>query len=311
MRWKLDDLIVFRAIVDSGGLTAAGRMLGIPKSTVSSVLQRLESDIGLRLIERTARTVRVTHEGQALYLHATRILDEAEEADATLAGLKTRPSGRVSLAVPGAFCREFIAPNLGLFARQYPEIGLDIAITSHSVDVAGGEFDLAVVVGEQEDSSLAQRKLFAGELIWITSPEYACRFSLGRSTTTFDEHVKICEARYANRPIEIHDSGKAGKLHLRQTVIRVNDPLSVRTAVIEGLGVSFLPARYCGDQLRKGHLVHVWQDVQIDREASQLSVIFPGRKLLAPRCAAVLSFLDEICTGNDTLRERIRGSSFR
>jgi DNA-binding transcriptional LysR family regulator len=159
----------------------------------------------------------------------------------------------------------------------------------------GGEFDMAVVVGEQIDSNLAQKRLFAGGLIWISSPGYALRNNLGERLHDHASHLKICETRYAGRQLEVHQAGKAVRLVVPPTVARINDPLSVREAVIAGFGVSLLPLRYCRDQLRSGELVEVWQSTTIDAEASKLSVIFPGRRLLAPRCRAVLNFLEDIC----------------
>lgn len=296
MRWKLDDLAVFRAIVEAGSLTRAARALEMPKSTVSHVLHRLEADLGLRLIERNARSIGITPEGQTLHHYACRILEEAHEADVHLGGLRSKPSGRVSLAVPAAFCREYLAPNLPKFVAMYPDIALDIVIASREVDVLGGEFDLAVVVGDQVDSSLSQKRLLAGGLLWIASPEYLESHHPQKSVGDLAKHLLICEARYAGKTIDVHIEGKASRLNFPERVSRINDPLCVREAVMAGMGVSFLPARYCSDQILSGKLVSIWDEVKIDTDASKLSLIFPGRRLMAPRCSAVIGFLEEICT---------------
>lgn len=295
MRWRLDDIFVFAEIVDGGGITAAARALDMPKSTVSKVLSRLEQELGLRLIERTSRRIRITPEGQAFYRQARLILDQAEAADALMAGLKAAPSGRVSLAAPAAFCREILAPALPDFRRRYPEVQLELSVTAQAVDVLGGQVDLAVVVGPQPDSTLTQKVLLSGKLIWVCSPAYLADNAVDPPGEDYVRHIQACETRYVQEPLTVHIKGSRRPLELGRDVFQINDPIAVRQAVKSGLGVSFLPARYCLDQLRSGELVEVWKHITFDSLASRLAVVFPGRSLQSPRCRAVVDFIEDLC----------------
>jgi DNA-binding transcriptional LysR family regulator len=295
MRWRLDDVFVFCAIVDGGGITAAARSLDMPKSTVSKVLSRLEEDLGLRLIERSTRRLLVTPEGQAFHRQAQLILDQAEAADALMAGLKAVPAGQVTVAVPAAFCREILAPSLPDFHRAYPDVHLELFVTAQPVDLLGGQFDMAVVVGAQPDSALTQKVLLSGKLIWVASPAYVDKNRIDPPGADFFRHVQVCESRYANEPLVLDAEGTPTTLELGRDVFQINDPIAVREAARSGLGVTFLPARYCIDQLRSGELVEVWKHISFEGTASRLSIVYPGRSLLSPRCRAVLDYIERLC----------------
>ncbi|MBW4330793.1 LysR family transcriptional regulator [Stakelama sp. CBK3Z-3] len=294
MRWRIDDLIMFCAVVDAGGISAAAAKLECPKSSVSKALARLERDVGLLLIERTSRRMRVTPEGEAFHARAAVILELAEEADALAQGLRTEPAGQVTLSLPAAFCREIFAPRLNEFAEAYPEIALELVVPSRG-GLGSDECDMAVVGGPQPDSTLMQKVLLGGRLLWVASPDFAAKHKLTDAPPSDFGDLKIYESRFAGTSISLNLDGIGQRLALPSRGLRANDPLTVREAVKAGLGVSFLPERYCETALREGTLVEVWERVQFAEEAARLAVVFPGSRLLSPRFRAVINFLDEIC----------------
>jgi len=296
MRWKIDDLLIFRLIVEMGSMTKAADELGVPKSTVSRALQRLEQDMGLRLLERNPRTNHVTAEGQLFYGYACNIHEHAALADAQISGLRSVPSGRLRLAAPAAFCREYLIANISTFTNKYPAVKLEITVTSGPVDVMGGVVDMAIVVGDQQDSSLRRRVLLSDGLIWVCSPTYRGETAGGFDETSYAEHLKVGESRYAGRELTVRLGRRIVKLAVPAAVLQINDPLCVRDAIIQGMGVGLLPRRYCQDQLRNGSLIEVWNDVVVDERASSLSVVYPSRDFLTPRSKAMLDFLQQICT---------------
>ena len=295
MRWRLDDLEMFCAVVETGGVTAAAAQLNVPKSTVSKVLARLEHDLALTLIARTSRVLRVTAEGRTFHRQAKLILDLAQDTDAMMQGMRAVPSGRVVLAAPPAFCREILAPQLTKFVKQYPEVRLDIVTTSRLADVSEGAVDLAVVVGDQSDSELKQKALMGGRLMWVSSPDYAKTQHLGALEQPDPRHIYICETRYALGPVALHISGWGITFRIPDTAMQVTDPLCVREAVAGGMGVSFLPERYCRGAIARGELIEIWTQATFDNGAARLAVVYSGSRILSPRNRAVLGFLEEIC----------------
>lgn len=295
MKWNIDDVPIFVAIVDHKGISAAAGQLGISKSTVSKSLTRLESALEIRLIERNSRNVRITHEGQVFYRHCQGILEQVDNTNAEMSGLAIRPSGKLVVALPIAFCREIVAPRLLQFQQQYPAINLEIIVTSHPVDLIRDQIDLAVTIGAQTDSELITRALYNSKLLLITSPDYAATHDLGDSAEALQAHLKICEKRYASNRFPIRIGNQSKTLDFTENTIKVNDPLSVREAIINGMGVSVLPDQYCHEAIRKQQLVRVYRSISIDASASSLSVIYPSRRLLSSTTRAFLDFLDNIC----------------
>ena len=296
MKWKLDDLPVFLAVLEQGGLSAAARALDAPKSTVSAALTRLESGLGLRLIDRSSRSLRITAEGEAFARQAQLIVEQAREADALMAGLGTAPTGRLTVALPPAFCLSMLAPHLPAFRAQHPGLELEIVVTSQGAALVRDRVDLAVVVGALEDSELVSRPLIAGELIWVASPQWLKSHTPGETLEQVRAQVQICETRYAQRRLPVHVHGEAAHIDLSRGVTKVSDPLVVRRVVMEGGGLSPLPHHYGTEALASGQLVQVLPHICFDRASSQLTAVYPGRRLLSLRVRVFLDFLLSLAT---------------
>lgn len=295
MKWQIDDIPFFIAVAENEGITAAANKLNMPKSSISKALNRLEDTLGVRLLERNSRNVRVTSEGETFYRHCLLIMEQVEETNATMGGLVARPHGRLVVALPMAFCREIIAPNLSKFHEEFPDIDLEIIVTSRSVDIIKEQIDMAVVVGKQIDSNLITKTIYQAQLLWVTSSEYAERNNLGEMPEHLLSHIQICEKRYGERSFPIHTPDLTTRINLRKNITHVNDPISVREAIINGCGVSLIPDQYCKKKLADGSLIQVYKHISIERKASALSVVYPSRRLLSNKTKAFLSFLTETC----------------
>ncbi|GAB4260223.1 MAG: LysR family transcriptional regulator [Pararhodobacter sp.] len=295
MKWKIDDVPIFVAVVEKNGISAAATALGMPKSTVSTAISRLEHGLGLRLIERDSRNIRVTGEGEAFYRRCLRIVEQVREADAAMAGHTAVPAGLLKVALPPAFCQEILAPRLARFRALFPGVDLDLYITTHGIEMIRDQVDVAIVVGPLEDSELIARPLITGPLIWVSSPDYAPRVRDALGARDICQHVQICERRYGVSRLPVHIDGKAAHLDLSRGLTHVNDPLVVRRAVMSGAGISLLPRHYCREQLSDGSLIAVCTHVTFDLSASRLTAIYPSRQFMPPRVRVFLEFLQEIC----------------
>lgn len=294
MKWTIDDVPVFVAVVEQNGFTAAARALDMPKSTVSKAVSRLEEALGLRLLDRNSRNLRITSEGETFYRQALLIMEQVRGADAAMAGLNAEPSGRLVAALPPAFCQEMVSPSLADFRRRYPNVELELIVATHGVDILRDQIDIAVVVGPQNDSELISKTLFSGRLVWVASPDYLRDNPLGDTPDELLGHIQLCEKRYGlqRMPVHVHDT--AMHIDLVRGISHINDPLSVRRAVLNGAGVSLMPELYCRQQLREGSLVEVCEHISCDRAASILSVVYPSRRLMSPKTRVFLEFLDQV-----------------
>ena len=306
MQWNMNDLPIFLAVVEHNGVTAAAQALSMPKSTVSRALSRLEEALGLRLIDRNSRNLRVTGEGETFYRQCVIIMEQVRETDAAMAGLNAVPSGRLTAALPPAFCQEMVAPNLPAFEQEFPKIELDIVVTTHRLDILREQVDVAVVVGPQDDSELISKTLYSGRLVWVTSPAYLAENRLGDDPAELRRHVRICEKRYGLEKMPVRIDGHLSHINLAHGISHVNDPLSVRGAVMNGAGVSLLPELYCPRQIGEGRLVEVMQHISVDLSASVLSIVYPSRRLMSPKVRVFIEFLNR-CAGTDAAAPLSRG----
>ena len=297
MKWNIDDLPAFVAVADLGGISAAARHLGMPKSSVSRVITRLEDDVGLQLFLRDTRALRLTPDGTQLYRHARRILEQVETATAELAGLRETPRGELSVALPMAFSREIVAPHLASFRARYPDIRLDIRIGSSRPDLLRDQIDLAVIVGAAPDSDLMQQRLIDTPLIWIASPRIAATLPYSFHAVRTGEMIAMAETRYAGDAINVTtpEGGVEQVMIDPSRLVQVNDPLIVRDMVATGCGLSFAPMIYCGAGLADGSLMRLYPDCHI-RQESSLSLLFPGHRLLPLKTRVFIDFLKGICS---------------
>ena len=292
MNWNINDIPIFVEIIEKMGISAAAEQLGMPKSSVSRSLSRLEEALGVRLLERNSRQLRITSEGEAFYRHSLLIMEQVNEANAKMTGLTAVPSGKMVVTLPMAFSREIVAKHLHLFTRKYPEIELEIMITSHPVDIIREQIDVAVMIGPLSDSELIAKKLLSSRLLWVTSPAYKESIDLGAMPEDLVQHVEVCEKRYAKSKVIVTYLNKKRQINLSK-VIRVNDPIAVREAVVYGSGVGLVPQIYCRDQLDDGRLVEVFSEVEFEL-SSPIFAVYPSRRLISNKVRAFLDFLQEI-----------------
>src|SRR5215213_7903730 len=155
----LQEITIFTRIVGTGSLSAAARDLGMSPALVSRNLASLEARLGVRLINRTTRSLHLTDEGATYYETCARLLAEIEEADEAVSAGRAEPQGPLKVALPASFGHRHIAPLIPQFARRYPSVQLALSLSDRNVNLIEEGFDLAIRIADLADSSLAARKL--------------------------------------------------------------------------------------------------------------------------------------------------------
>ncbi|MEC8292443.1 MAG: LysR family transcriptional regulator, partial [Pseudomonadota bacterium] len=156
---RLTEMEAFATVVDQGGFTDAARKMGISKSAVSKHVSSLEHRLGARLLNRTTRRVSPTEIGLAYYDRARRVLNDAGEADALVTSMQSAPSGLLRISVATDFGVNHLSPILGEFLSDFPEINVNMVLNNRYVELISEGFDMAIRIGELEDSTLRARKL--------------------------------------------------------------------------------------------------------------------------------------------------------
>ncbi|MBI1251884.1 MAG: LysR family transcriptional regulator [Alphaproteobacteria bacterium] len=251
---------VFAKVAERGGFTAAARELGVSKATASKQVAELEAQLGVRLFNRSTRSLALTEAGAQALKRAQRILEEADGLCEDAATARQSPRGRLRVAAPLTFGLDYLAPLLPDFLTRYPDLSLDLALDDRRVDLVSDGYDLAVRISELADSSLVARQLAPVRLVPVAAPAFWDAH--GRPQRPNDL-AALPSFLYLNAAMGdmwrfTHPSGERASVR-GQRRLAVNNGAAERPALLAGLGVALLP-----DMI-------VWRDVM----AGALEIALP------------------------------------
>jgi DNA-binding transcriptional LysR family regulator len=238
----LDHVSAFLRVVEQGSFTSAATTLSVPKSSVSRSVARLEEDLGVRLLVRTTRSLRLTDAGHLFYERARAALAALDEATAIVGDLGKAPRGRVRITAPVDFGAHVLAGVVTRFLRRHPEVRVEASLTSRRVDLVQERFDLALRFGKLEDSSLVARKIAVTGLGLWASAEYLSRRGRPRTVAELAGHdvVLFQSASGTDRWTLVGPRGEESVDVVGQ--LSADELTFVREAVAGGLGIGFIPA---------------------------------------------------------------------
>lgn len=256
------EMSAFAAIAEQKSFAKAATLLGIGRSTLSQNLRSLEERLGVRLLNRTTRSVSLTEAGARLLARARPALDELTAAADEAVDQRGMPRGLLRVVVQPPVATFMIAPMLARFMRAYPGIQLDVAVVKMPGDIVEGGFDAGIRVGEQlERDMIAMRVMGEARFLVVGSPDYLARYPSPKSPRDLRDHDCI-RNRLPNGAIFGWDFAKNGRVVHPAVAGRliVNDiDLSIR-AVLDGLGLAYLLRDYIAADLAAGRLVPVLED---------------------------------------------------
>ena len=286
----LQGLASFVQAVEAGSFTLAAVRLGVSKSAVGKSIARLEQRLGVKLLNRTTRQLRLTAEGESFYQSCLRALSELEEAQALLASRRRVPSGRVRIDIPVSFGRVCVAPMLLDLSRRYPELALEITFTDRRVDVLEEGVDIVVRMGRLEDSTgLVARRLYTQRSAICAAPSYLKAEGRPRTLDDLERHACINYGRenYLATWQGMDEGGSVRSFAPRGRLV-LGHGEAILDAVLQGHGLTFLPTWLIAEHLRQGSLELVFPDV-IDNLA--VHALWPKARDLAPKIRVVVDEL--------------------
>lgn len=285
----LDDLLVFVAVAEEEGFSAAARRLGVSKSQASAAVARLEARMGVRLLHRTTRRLSLTEAGQAALPHAQQAALAARDAEQAATALLAAPRGVLRVNAPMSFGLLHVVPALGAFAQAYPEIRVDLVLDDRRLDLVEGGFDLAVRIGDLPDSSLVATPVGRNRNLLVASADYLARAGRPLEPAELARHAALV---YSLSPTARDWS--LARAQRRETV-RVNGPLqansslALRQAALQGLGIVRIPWFVVGEDLAAGRLVQVLEDWELPGQG--IHVLAASRAHLPPKVRVFTDFL--------------------
>ncbi|MDP3814463.1 LysR family transcriptional regulator [Pseudomonas sp.] len=280
----LDDALIFTRVVECHSFTQAALGLGMQKSTVSRRIALLEERLGVRLLNRTTRKLRLTEVGQAYYERCRQIMLDFAEAEQAVMQLQQEPSGLLRITMPIEFGQLFLGRVLGEFMRQYPQINAEVELTSRPVDPVEEGVDIAILVGQPQDSTLIARKLFESARRLCASPDYLARHGVPHSVADLASHRAILLPPDSPRYWPL-----LGENIACQRVLSCNNITFAREAALAGAGIAGLPIMISEAAIRAGQLVELLPQARLP--ISELYAVYPSRRFQAMKVRTFLDFL--------------------
>ncbi|WP_370218186.1 LysR substrate-binding domain-containing protein [Thalassolituus sp.] len=253
--FDLNEMAIFVHVVEAGSFTGAARHLGLPKSTVSRKITQLEERLGVRLIQRTTRSLRLTDTGNAYYNQCARILGEIEEANIAVTRMQSTPTGTLRITAPVLFGSTVLSGLIADYCDQHPQVTVDMALSDQKLDLVQDGIDVAFRVGTLEDSSLIGRHLGDVRSLLCASPEYIKKHGELQHPDTLGEHNLMTLTQWPSWQL----CGPGGQTHNHNVHprVQVNDFASLYTLALSGSGVAPLPSLIAAPAIRAGTLVQV------------------------------------------------------
>jgi LysR family transcriptional regulator, regulator for bpeEF and oprC len=305
---RYDQLAAMRAfarVVEAGNFTRAAVSLGMPKPTVTKLIQTLEGHLRTKLLNRTTRRVLVTSDGAAYYERAVRLLADLDELDGSMTLSHTSPKGRLRIDVSAALAMLVIIPALSEFHARYPDIQIDLGCTDRPVDLVGENVDCVIRGGTIADQSLIARRI--GEMNFITcaAPAYLERY--GEPAHPSELETKHYGIGYFSAgtgrlyPFDFARDGESIEVRTRY-VIAVNEGNAYVAAGLAGLGILQAPELMVGDHMKSGALRPVlaaWTT-----EPVPLHVVYPPNRHLSNKVRVFVDWVAELFASDALTRRR-------
>jgi len=287
----LQEIAVFARIVGTGSLSAAARDLGTSPALVSRRLAALEARLGVRLINRTTRSLHLTDEGAAYYETCTRLLAEIEEADAAVSAGRADPRGILRVALPASFGNQHVAPLVPRFVARYPDVQLSLSLSDRNVNVVEEGFDLAIRIADLADSSLAARKLAPNRRVVCASPAYLQRHGTPRTPEDLAQHNCLTTTDFSMNWDYRDPDGKPGSMRVTGRYACDNWEV-IRDWAVAGLGIALKSTWDVRRHLEDGSLVSLLPGYTFATDVA-IYAVYPHRRHLPAKTRAFIEFLAE------------------
>jgi len=289
---KFADIEALVAVVEAGSFHAAGERLGVAKSMISRRVSQLERRLGSRLLHRTTRRLTLTDTGRNFYQRAALILAELDEAEQSVALEHGELRGVIKLAAPLTFGLRHLSGAITEFLDAHPAIELNLDLNDRTINLIEEGFDLAVRIGELQDSTLVARRLGVARAVTCASRAYLDRHGEPMHPDELRRHIGLQYTNLGYRQHWRYDTPDGGTLFAQPQIrIRANNGEALACAAVAGLGITTGPTFILGAYLKEGSLIRILKDYR--RPAVGIYALYPPGRMLPRRIQVFSDFLAE------------------
>lgn len=285
---RFQELRVFIAVADCGGLAKAASVIHSSPPAVTRTLASLEDRLGIRLFDRTTRSLRLTEPGVKFLDEARRILGDLDTAEQDMAGQSNVVNGNLTLTTSLTFGRAMLQPIVSDFIDANPHITVSMLLFDRVVDLIDEGFDLAVRIANLPDSSLVSRHVGDVRRMLVASPAYLSKHGTPKTPEDLKTHAVIGQtALMPNRELKYFKAGKPARMTL-PIRFEINDALACISAAEQGKGITIALSYMVSDALRGGRLVPVLNKFR--PPPVPVNLIYAQRRIVAPKIRAFIDF---------------------
>ena len=292
---RIDHLRSFLRVAELGSFTAAAEQLGLPKASVSLAVQRLEAEVGVQLLHRTTRRVRLTADGAQFQQRARDLLDDMEDLQGMFRR-ETQLKGRLRVDMSSGLARQLVIPHLPDFLARHPGLEIELSGTDRRVDLVREGFDCVVRVGPLDDNTLVARPLGVMHIVNCASPAYLAARGMPYSLEDLSHHALVHYVGTLGQRspgFEYHD-GQAYRSVPMRGAITVNSGEAYSAAALAGLGIIQVPRLGARVALAAGTLVEVLPACVA--EPMPVTLLYAQRRHLPRRVAAFMDWMAALVT---------------
>ena len=284
-----NEMSVFAKVVATGSLSAAARELGLSPAMISRRLAGLEARLGVRLVNRTTRSLHLTDEGAAYHECCARVLAEIENANASVSAGGQAPQGTLRVSLPAAFGNQYVAPLVPEFAARYPDIQLALSLSDRAVNLVEDGFDLAIRIAAITDASVTARKLAPNRRVVCASPEYLRRHSAPRTPEELVQHNCLLATQFSSTWDYRGPEGRPGSVRVTGRYSCDNWEV-LREWAVAGLGVALKSTWDVRRHLEAGSLIPLLPGYNFDSDVA-IYAVYPHPLHLPAKTRAFIDFL--------------------
>ena len=287
---KFEHIQLFSRLAITLNISQAGQELGLSPAVASSHINKLEEDLGVRLLHRTTRKISLTEEGEAFLPHALEVLSSIETAKASVGVGDIFPRGILRVTAPASFGEMHMMPVLKDFLTHYPDLTVDFRFSDSIVDLVEGGFDIAIRNSELKDSTLIARKLSSDKRIICVSPKYIKQFGVPKTPHDLKHHQCINLVGLENWLFQTAKGQVMIKTHGN---FKSDNGKAIRDACIAGVGIAINSEWIAYKHLESGELVEVLTNYPLVSETA-IWAVYPSSQLLAPKVRVFIDYFSDL-----------------
>jgi len=292
----LDGFKTVIAVVETGSFTAAAERLGMSKALVSKYVGEIEKQLGIRLFNRSTRTLSLTEAGKSYYQGALSLSNEYAQLVDTVTGEQTNPRGLIRISTSVTFGDTVLAPKLPLFLKQYPDLKVEIQLTDRKIDMLEEGIDVVIRIGSVDDSNLIARQINHFPLILCASPDFIKKQGMPQSVSDLEAVNCIVDSNFRiGKQWPFTDKNGHTQIVSINSNVSVNSPRSVRALAIADAGIALVPKFIVQDALDQGLLVEILPEYKTI--SFGMFAIYPHRRYLPQKVRCFIDFLSEQFSG--------------